>query len=262
VVLGWLRKWFSKLAREVRGNALWDGIKLLVTLVAGLVAGGYFRWMHSSLSVIFFGAAAGAAVPALWFVLVAYRRKNRGRDSTTLIVRLVSKSEVLKSCHYRIEIENVRETPVQNVKVKLISISPKPKRLDAINVPITLQAEEIGAINPHAKGYFDFLHIDIEPGRRVVSLEATGGEAFSFEAGLYEMLGEGRMGFLCDVRISALDLPESKVLFKFRLEARAEEALGLTPIGGYSLEITSDEAEAEALQVFKKNFFGIPFVKI
>ena len=246
------KKSLLKLIDEVRGNALWDFVKWAFAS-SGLLAviASFFAWLRRAPLGVFIGIAASATGLAFSFVLFGFLRNHRSRGRSTLVVRLDSKSDDLKKTRCRIEIENKRETQLQNVKAQLISIDPKPRRLQSMSFPVSLHAQNGGvAINPHAKGFFDLFEIEIEPAQRRISLSDELGNIQSFEAGMYDMLGEGKHGYLLDIRISALDLPESKVLCKLRLEARPEDAIGLAPFGGYCCEITSDEEEALEIQNF------------
>jgi hypothetical protein len=245
-MLARLRKRVREFIHEVRGHALWELIKWTFASSGflGLIA-GFFAWFRHAPLPIYIGIAAVVIALAFSVLIVAFLRNYRRRGKSTLVMRLDTKYEFPKSCRCRIEIENTRDTPLQNLKVRLISIRPTPRRLASINLPVNLRAEDgSGAVNPHAKGYFDFFKIDIEPARRRISLTDERGDTQSFEVALFDMLGDEKDGYLCEIRISALDLPESKVLCKLRLEARPEDALGAAPLGGYHLYITSAEEEA------------------
>jgi len=173
--------------------------------------------------------------------------QERSKPKHSLLVRLRWVSETLFHHQCRIELVNLRDSPVQNLKVQMISIRPVPSALKNPRFPIILKSD-VGSttINPQAAVYFDFVRIETEAQQRRITFGSRAETAPTFEANLYRVLAEGLHGYVCEVLVSAIDVPETKVLCKLSLQATSEEALGLTPIGGYSIRITSEEAEALA----------------
>jgi hypothetical protein len=179
-------------------------------------------------------------------VISRFRRKAR-KPEHSLLVRLRWSSETLFHHQCRIELVNLRDAPVQNVKVQMISIRPVPSDLKNPRFPIMLISDDGSTtINPHAAVYFDFIRIETEAQRRRITFGSRAETAQTFEANFYRILREGQHGYVCEVLVSAIDVPETKVLCKLVLQATSEDALGLTPIGGYRVRITSEEAEALA----------------